>query len=121
MERLADILTSKGIDLTGWELSVATAVSADGKTIVGYGINPAGEREAFVASIAPNPTTLLGDINFDGQVDGADLFLMQRAVAGHITLNAAQIPNADVYPVGAADEIITAQDLFILQGMVLAP
>ena len=38
-----------GLDLTGWQLERAHAVSADGRTIVGYGTNPDGKIEAWIA------------------------------------------------------------------------
>lgn len=37
---LSDFLTARGVDLTGWELETAVDVSADGKSIVGYGRAP---------------------------------------------------------------------------------
>ena len=40
-----------GLDLTGWTLEVAMAVSADGRTIVGYGPNPSGDYEGWVAHL----------------------------------------------------------------------
>ncbi|HOB98123.1 MAG TPA: hypothetical protein PKM43_05180, partial [Verrucomicrobiota bacterium] len=39
-----------GLDLTGWQLSAARGISADGNTIVGFGINPAGQWEAWIAT-----------------------------------------------------------------------
>jgi hypothetical protein len=52
---LNDLLTTEfGLDLAGWELTGATDISHDGKVIVGYGINPAGDGEAWVAVI-PEP------------------------------------------------------------------
>jgi len=46
-----------GLDLTGWTLESATAISPDGLVIVGNGVNPDGSREAWVATI-PEPGTL---------------------------------------------------------------
>jgi probable HAF family extracellular repeat protein len=40
-----------GLDLTGWRLTAAKLLSGDGQTIVGYGLNPDGEVEAWVAHI----------------------------------------------------------------------
>jgi uncharacterized membrane protein len=55
MMSLKDLLTFGGkLDLTGWTLSDATGVSADGKTIVGFGINTQGQTEAWVA-VVPEP------------------------------------------------------------------
>lgn len=50
--------TDFNLDLEGWDLRNATDVSADGTVIVGYGINPAGDIEAWVA-VVPEPATLL--------------------------------------------------------------
>ena len=46
-----------GLDLTGWSLEVGHGVSDDGMTIVGWGNNPDGNTEAWVAHI-PEPATL---------------------------------------------------------------
>jgi probable HAF family extracellular repeat protein len=59
MRSLKGILSQDfGIDLTGWELSAATAISPDGTAIVGRGINPDGNQEAWLA-IIPEPVTLM--------------------------------------------------------------
>jgi probable HAF family extracellular repeat protein len=55
---LKDLLTSLGLDLTGWTLDVATAISADGRTIVGYGPNPSGDYEGWVAHLGDAWTDL---------------------------------------------------------------
>ena len=36
------------LDLTGWTLTSATGVSADGSTIVGEGMNPDGFNEGWI-------------------------------------------------------------------------
>lgn len=45
-----------GLDLSGWELWEAYAISADGTTIVGFGENPQGGEEAWRAVI-PEPAS----------------------------------------------------------------
>lgn len=58
MRSVKGILVSKyGLDLTGWTLTEAWGISADGKTIAGYGTNPAGNIEGWVATV-PEPATL---------------------------------------------------------------
>ncbi len=52
MRSLASVLTADGAaNLSGWVLSAATGVSADGRTIVGWGTNPTGDVEAWIAHI----------------------------------------------------------------------
>lgn len=55
MVSLRDYLIDLGLDLTGWTLSSAQAISADGYTIVGTGTNPSGQSEAWIANVNPVP------------------------------------------------------------------
>ena len=58
MRNLKSILADNlGVNLNGWQLKYATGVSADGMTIVGYGTNPDGNTEGWIATI-PEPCTL---------------------------------------------------------------
>ncbi len=58
MRNLRDVLTGEyGLNLTGWQLTEAMGVSADGSTIVGTGINPSGDTEAWIAHV-PEPAAL---------------------------------------------------------------
>ena len=62
MRSLQDVLTGDyGVDLTGWWLRTAQAISDDGRTIVGYGDNPDGNIEAWMVKldIIPEPSTLI--------------------------------------------------------------
>jgi probable HAF family extracellular repeat protein len=51
MRNLVDVLVGLGLAdaMEGWDLEQATTISADGLTIAGMGINPAGEEEAWLA------------------------------------------------------------------------
>jgi probable HAF family extracellular repeat protein len=52
---LETVLTDEyGLDLTGWDLKWANGSSADGRIIAGYGTNPDGNTEAWIAGI-PEP------------------------------------------------------------------
>jgi probable HAF family extracellular repeat protein len=46
------LVNDYGLDLTGWMLIVAFSVSPSGDAITGWGINPAGEQEAFLAVLS---------------------------------------------------------------------
>jgi hypothetical protein len=63
MLELDALLVSLGLGpaLAGWKLDEATAISADGLTIVGTGTNPSGNTEAWVAFLPePGSVSLLG-------------------------------------------------------------
>jgi probable HAF family extracellular repeat protein len=61
IKKLQDTLENDfGLNLSGWTLTEATSISADGRTIVGTGRNPAGDQEAWVATLhVPEPRTAL--------------------------------------------------------------
>jgi len=61
MRDLQIVLEQLGLDLSGWTLAEARAISNDGLTIVGVGLNPDGNGEAWIATL-PEPGTglLLG-------------------------------------------------------------
>jgi uncharacterized membrane protein len=59
MRSLSDVLADEcGLDLTGWDLVMATGISANGLTIVGIGYNPDGQWEGWIATI-PEPATMV--------------------------------------------------------------
>jgi uncharacterized membrane protein len=47
----AVLIDQYGLDLTGWTLTKAQDISSDGKTIVGWGTNPAGVTAAWIATL----------------------------------------------------------------------
>jgi probable HAF family extracellular repeat protein len=49
MKSMASLLTASNVNITGWQLTGATGVSADGTVIVGYGQDPKGNTEAWLA------------------------------------------------------------------------
>jgi hypothetical protein len=55
---LKELLAGEGIDMTGWSLEYAAEVSADGWTIVGWGINPEGDTEAWKITLDAAPVLL---------------------------------------------------------------
>ncbi len=72
MRWLTDVLTEHGIeDHQDWRhISVAYAVSADGRTIVGTGTNPDGDGEGWVAYLGPG---CRADFDDNGSVDAEDV------------------------------------------------
>lgn len=76
MRDLSVVLTTEfGLDLTGWTLTEARGVSADGRTIIGNGTNPIGDLEGWVASLGPvQPPVCPANWNHDDFVNSQDLF-----------------------------------------------
>jgi len=59
MRSLMTVLTEDcGLDLSGWWLSEVRDISADGMTIVGVALNPAGEYASWIVTL-PEPGTLV--------------------------------------------------------------
>ena len=54
MRALGDVLSGFGVDMTGWTLEVAYAISPNGRWVVGTGVTPQGNREGFIADL-PEP------------------------------------------------------------------
>jgi probable HAF family extracellular repeat protein len=68
MRSVDSVLSGLGFDLPGWTLSEAAAISADGTSIVGYGINPSGQVEAWLANISAVPEPSAVPVIFVGVV-----------------------------------------------------
>ena len=61
MRNLRDVLVNDyGLNLVGWSLRTAN-ISADGQTLVGFGVDPTGNTEAWRAQLSavPEPSTLV--------------------------------------------------------------
>ena len=60
LRSLADALIAQGDAgaIAGWTLQNAYDISDDGRVIVGIGVNPSGQTEAFRAVVIPEPATL---------------------------------------------------------------
>jgi VCBS repeat-containing protein/probable HAF family extracellular repeat protein len=61
MRSLMTVLSDAGLNLTGWTLSRATAISANGRYVAGTGINPNGDEEAWLATL-PGSLTVVDDV-----------------------------------------------------------
>jgi probable HAF family extracellular repeat protein len=73
MKKVTDVLEAQGVDLTGWQLSYATGISADGTRIIGFGTGPHGNEVPWLA-IVPEPASwLMGSL-----ACGAAIFRMRR-------------------------------------------
>ena len=73
MRSLFAILTRDfRLNLTGWNMEHATGISADGRTVVGIGVDPDGNAQAWRATL-PDPPTFAGDANNDGNINFIDL------------------------------------------------
>jgi hypothetical protein len=76
--RLLDDLLADELP-SGWQLESARGLSADGNRIVGYGRNPEGHTEGFLATLdlSTPPALNPGDANLDGRVDLLDFDVLK--------------------------------------------
>ena len=80
MRNLREVLIEQGVsNVVDWTLKDATAISADGQTIVGSGTNPNGDLEAWIATLPQPPNACPADLTGDGEVNAADLALLLGA------------------------------------------
>ncbi len=70
MQNLTELLTFGGVDLTGWRLEEARGISANGRVIVGVGVNPQGLTEGWIVDLGRGACG--ADYNNDGVVDFFD-------------------------------------------------
>lgn len=123
MRDIKGLLEIGGLDLSGWTLSRANAIASDGLTVVGYGINPNGDTEAWIATVPVDVGSCAcrGDLNDDHQIDLDDL----QAVAG-ILLDGAPGAPGFIVPVEPghcgdfnADGQVDLDDLQAVAGTLL--
>jgi uncharacterized membrane protein len=128
LQPLADYVTARGVTIPdGWFLAAATALSADGKTIGGWGLDADGIMAAFVIDLhdAPAVDAIVeahGTVDYNDLVDGP---FAGVAAGTEVTLSFALSPEgfelqpsrATSYPIrldtfqfqaGAASETLVA-------------
>jgi probable HAF family extracellular repeat protein len=79
MRTVESVLADLGVDTTGWSLWAATAISANGTTIVGWGANPFGQHEAWLANISAVPEPGAGVL---GLLTAGGLLVQRRRIWG---------------------------------------
>jgi uncharacterized membrane protein len=83
MRAVHEVLEALGVEVTLHKLSVVHGISADGRTLTGYGTHENGDIEAWIAYLG-NPCP--GDFNKDNSVDEQDFTAFLDAfIAGHYT------------------------------------
>jgi uncharacterized protein with beta-barrel porin domain len=134
MQDLRQVLTTHGLNVTGWELTVPTTVSADGSAIAGFGIDPTGHTQAFLISgllvnrlvngtyvVAPGAHQAIGILGGSGTVQiGAGASL---SVAGNnLSSDPVNFPNS-VFSgtvTGGGDLIKAGSGLWLFNGSFLS-
>jgi uncharacterized membrane protein len=74
MRDLREVLARRGTNLGGWVLFSAVGISADGRTIIGNGLDPRGIRRGWVARLGVCPA----DTDGSGALTAADLYEFAR-------------------------------------------
>lgn len=93
MRRLDEVLAGLAVDTDGWMLNRAMGVSADGATIVGYGTNPEGLLEAWIATLPRRcaPAPAFGCV----ATSAADLTISDRGQGPALRWRAADVAGLD--------------------------
>lgn len=112
IRNLRKVLEDLGLDLTGWTLTRANALSDDGTVVVGWGSNPSGQTEAWRTVLVPDAivVTETGDAPNHPDSQAADLCDVDRDAGGNqCTLRAAlelanERPGADSVAFDLDDE-----------------
>jgi probable HAF family extracellular repeat protein len=65
MQSVQAVLTAKGVRTTGWTLTSAQGVSADGQVIVGVGVDPNGRTQGWIARLGPPFLAFSATLNID--------------------------------------------------------
>ncbi len=69
---VSDILSDAGIRPIGWTFAQTRGVSGDGRTITGWGINPAGNEQGWIIRLGTTPNCP-ADLDDDGEIsDGGN-------------------------------------------------
>jgi hypothetical protein len=90
--------------------------------------NPDTDGDGLLDGADPEPLVVLfvGDGDLapygapDGNINAADLLIVQKIVFGQITPTAFDLSHGDVYPVGAPDGVIDMSDLLLIRQLLLA-
>ena len=101
MRQLDVVLNQEhGVDLNGWILNEARDISGDGRTIVGIGTNPAGDKEGWVVKFLD---CMKGDMTSDGNISMLDVPMFVATLLDPGTANNELQCAADVNDDGSVD------------------
>ncbi|MCC6679206.1 MAG: hypothetical protein IT436_18930 [Phycisphaerales bacterium] len=83
MVPLATHFSSHSISYDGWLLNDVFGLSRDGSTLVGGGVNPSGQQEAWIAKLHTCPADLNGDcfVDFGDYLEFLNLYDAQDPLA----------------------------------------
>ena len=90
MRNLVEVLVELGLGpaMAGWDLETATAISPDGLTVGGWGYNPQGNVEAWLAYLGEPSVVEIPAISHSGAI----LFAALLALASLLSLRYRRRP-----------------------------
>lgn len=101
MRSLRSLLAEEyDLGLDGWSLEEATAISLDGRTLVGNGTNPSGQPEAWIASLDAPRDSQVGAAPAAFALEGNYPNPFNPGTSIHFALPEAAVVRLVVYDVG---------------------
>jgi probable HAF family extracellular repeat protein len=115
MRRLREaLITDYGLDLTGWELTSARGISPDGNMIVGSGINPAGQYEAWIANLKPPCLTISRAAN-------RVILLWETNASGFVLEQTSSLSASSVWNVVSAPAVVLGDQYVVTNSVTQSP
>jgi probable HAF family extracellular repeat protein len=98
MQSVQALLTASGVSTTGWALTNAQSVSADGTVLVGVGRDPSGHEQAWIAhvrlpALQVSPATNIAASGIQGELFSPTSFQYQlTSTVGSLNYSISGIP-----------------------------
>ena len=115
LRELQSVLSSDyGLNLSGWQLGRATAITPDGNVIVGYGSNPAGNTEAWIANLKPPSLAI-------SRAPNHVVLWWETNASGFVLEQTSSLSASSVWNVVSAPAVVLGDQYVVTNGVTQSP